>query len=132
MAGVPSSEAVTRGIRVHVDSAYVPERSQPARGEWFFAYRIRISNESERTVQLISRHWVITDAEGRTQEVRGPGVVGEQPILAPGDSHEYTSACPLATSFGTMHGTYEMVADDGEGFGVEIAPFALGEPYSIN
>jgi len=129
---VPSSEAVTRGIRVQVESAYVPERSQPAQGEWFFAYRIRISNESRATVRLISRHWVITDAEGRVQEVRGPGVVGEQPVLAPGEAFEYTSACPLPTSFGTMHGSYEMIGDDGRGFGVEIAPFALGEPYSIN
>lgn len=129
---MPSSEAVTRGIRVQVESAYVPERSQPAQGEWFFAYRIRISNESRATVRLISRHWVITDAEGRVQEVRGPGVVGEQPVLAPGEAFEYTSACPLPTSFGTMHGSYEMIGDDGRGFGVEIAPFALGEPYSIN
>jgi ApaG protein len=124
---MPSSEAITRGIRVAVASTYLAERSDPAEGEWFFAYRVRISNESPRTVQLISRHWVITDADGHVEEVRGPGVIGEQPVLHPGATHEYTSFCPLPTPFGTMHGTYHMVTPDGEAFDVTIAPFALGD-----
>jgi ApaG protein len=124
--------ATTRGIRVEVESTFVPERSDPAEKRWFFAYKIRISNEGSETVQLISRHWIITDGDGDAEEVRGPGVVGKQPTLKPGDSFEYTSACPLGTSFGTMHGTYQMVTENGEQFDVQIAPFALAEPYAIN
>ena len=99
------SEAVTHGVRVSVRARFVPERSNPGDGEWFFAYSIEITNESDRTVQLLSRHWIITDADGKVEEVRGPGVVGQQPILGPGQSFEYTSACPLITSFGVMQGT---------------------------
>jgi ApaG protein len=124
---MPSSEALTRGIRVVVASTYLVERSDPTEGEWYFAYHVTISNESERTVQLISRHWIITDADGHVDEVRGPGVIGEQPVLAPGARHEYTSYCPLGTPFGTMHGTYRMITPDGMAFDVEIAPFALGD-----
>lgn len=127
-----SSEAVTRGIRVHVASQYVPERSDPANREWFFVYRVRIANESNESAQLISRHWVITDADGDIEEVRGPGVVGEQPVLGPGQSFEYTSACPLPTSFGTMHGSYQMVTRTGERFDAEIAPFTLAEPNAVH
>jgi ApaG protein len=129
---VPTSDCVTRGVRVQVESRFVEERSNIAEGRWFFAYTITIANESETTVQLISRHWVITDANGVEQEVRGPGVVGKQPILQPGESFEYTSFCPLGTSFGTMHGTYQMASRDSESFDAVIAPFALGETYSIN
>jgi ApaG protein len=129
---VPRSEAITRGIQVEVESVYVPDRSDPAEGEWFFAYHVRITNRSAEPVQLLSRHWIITDADGEVEEVRGPGVIGEQPVILPGESHEYTSACPLGTSFGTMHGTYQMVGKNGQRFDVEIAPFALGEPHSIN
>ena len=129
---MPTSEAVTQGIRVSVESTFHPERSNPVSGEWFFSYRIRIANEGDQTVQLLNRHWTITDSDGQVQEVRGPGVVGQQPFLAGGESFEYTSFCPLTTSFGTMHGTYEMERADGSRFDVEIAPFALGEPYSIN
>jgi ApaG protein len=129
---VPTSEAVTQGIRVQVESSYAPRQSRPSHEEWFFVYRVRITNESSRTVQLVSRHWIITDAHGNVQEVRGPGVVGQQPILPPGGSHDYSSSCPLRTPFGTMHGTYRMVVDGGGAFDAEIAPFALGEPYSIN
>ncbi len=117
---------------MEVESVFVPERSDPAGKRWFFAYTIRITNEGCETAQLISRHWIITDGDGDAEEVRGPGVVGKQPVLAPGDSFEYTSACPLATNFGTMHGTYQMITEGGERFDVEIAPFALGEPYAIN
>ena len=126
------SEACSHGIRVQVRSQFVPERSAPSRGHYFFAYRIRIQNESERQVQLISRHWLITDAHGRTEEVQGPGVVGEQPTLAPGQAFEYSSACPLATPFGSMRGSYQMLDAQGEEFEAEIAPFRLAEPYAIN
>jgi ApaG protein len=126
------SEARTNGICISVESRYVPERSRPHDRYWFFAYTIRIVNEGSVTTQLLGRHWVITDADGRVQEVRGAGVVGKQPILDPGESFEYTSFCPLETPFGTMSGTYDMVTNDGRRFEAEIAPFALGEPYSIN
>ncbi|HTF35551.1 MAG TPA: Co2+/Mg2+ efflux protein ApaG [Myxococcota bacterium] len=129
---MPSSEAVTKGIRVEVTSRYVAERSAPEDGEWFFAYTVRISNEGSQTVQLLSRHWIITDAEGRRQEVKGPGVVGEQPTLRPGESFEYTSACPLGTSIGAMQGTYQMVTPAGERFDAQIAAFTLSEPYAMN
>ena len=129
---VASSEAVTQGIKVQVESSYLPTRSQPDQGEWLFAYRVRITNESSRTAQLVSRHWIITDGQGRIEEVRGKGVVGEQPILKPGESFEYTSGCPLHTSSGTMQGTYQMMTDAGEMFDVEIAPFSLSEPFAIN
>jgi ApaG protein len=127
-----TSEATTRGIHIRVRSQYVPDRSDPARSQFFFAYTVQISNDGNETAQLISRHWIITDAHGHTEEVKGPGVVGEQPTLAPGESFEYTSACPLTTPFGTMHGTYQMVTPGGEHFDAEIAPFVLSEPHSIN
>jgi ApaG protein len=129
---MPTSEALTRGIRVQVDSQHDANRSDADNEQWFFAYSIRISNEGDETVQLISRHWIITDANGEVEEIRGPGVVGEQPVLKPGQSFEYSSGCPLGTSFGTMHGTYQMVTEDGQQFDVEIAPFALSLPYAIN
>jgi ApaG protein len=114
---------------VEVRSQYVAERSAPAERRYFFAYTVRISNEGTSVVQLVSRHWTITDQHGRIEEVRGPGVVGEQPVLGPGESFEYTSACPLTTPFGTMHGTYEMVrTGDGARFDAEIAAFALEAP----
>jgi len=127
-----SSEATTRGIRIRVQSAYVPERSTPDQNQWFFIYTVHIANEGHETAQLMTRHWIITDAEGRVREVKGPGVVGEQPVLRPGESFEYTSACPLETPFGTMHGTYQMVTPNGERFDAEIAAFSLGEPNAIN
>ena len=127
-----SSEAVTHNIRVEVESQYAPEHSQPFQNHWFFYYSVRITNEGEETVQLLSRHWVITDATCHQEEVRGPGVVGEQPVLAPGESFQYTSGCPLRTSAGVMRGTYQMVTADGMHFDVEIAPFALNEPYTIH
>jgi ApaG protein len=123
---------VTHNIRVEVESQYAPEHSQPFQNHWFFYYSVRITNEGDETVQLLSRHWIITDASCRQEEVRGPGVVGEQPVLAPGESFQYTSGCPLRTSAGVMHGTYQMVTADGLHFDVEIAPFALTEPYTIH
>ncbi|MDX1388392.1 MAG: Co2+/Mg2+ efflux protein ApaG [Acidobacteriota bacterium] len=126
------SEAVTRGIRVGVEARYVPERSEPEQQRWFFVYRVRITNESDERVQLISRHWIITDAVGEVEEVKGPGVVGAQPVLDPGTDFEYTSFCPLPTPFGSMRGTYQMMTEQGEEFDVTIATFALNEPLSIN
>ena len=126
------SEAVTNNVRVEVESQYAPEHSQPFQNQWFFYYTVRITNEGDGTVQLLSRHWIIADATRQTEEVRGPGVVGEQPVLAPGESFQYTSGCPLKTSTGAMHGTYQMVTEDGEHFDVEIAPFALHEPYTVH
>jgi ApaG protein len=127
-----TSEAVTRGVVVHVESTYIPERSDPFGNRWFFAYRIRISNGGDETVQLINRHWIITDANGRVEEVKGPGVVGQQPILEPGESFEYTSFCPLETPFGTMQGSYQMTAESGVSFDAEIAEFSLSEPMTVN
>jgi ApaG protein len=123
-----TSEATTKSIRVRVESRYDPGRSRPDQSQWFFLYTVSITNEGPDTVQLISRHWVITDAIGKVQEVRGPGVVGNQPVLAPGQSFQYTSGCPLTMPFGTMHGTYQMVNQRNEEFDIEIAQFALAEP----
>lgn len=127
-----SSEAVTNNVRVEVESQYAADRSQPFQSHWFFHYTVRISNEGEETVQLLSRHWIITDGTGRVEEKRGPGVVGEQPVLAPGETFEYTSACQLKTSTGSMRGTYQMVTENGTHFDVEIAPFMLAEPYTVH
>jgi ApaG protein len=125
-----SSEATTRNIRVRVHAQYDPGRSSPQQSQWFFLYTVSVTNEGRDTVQLMSRHWVITDAMGKVEEVQGPGVVGKQPVLAPGQSFEYTSGCPLTTPFGSMHGTYQMVNQAAEKFDIEIAPFTLTEPYS--
>ena len=124
------SEAVTRNVRVHVESEFAPGRSSPAENKWFFLYTIRITNESAETVQLLSRHWIITDAMGEVREVKGPGVVGKQPVLEPGESFEYTSGCDLTTPFGTMRGTYQMVSSEREDFEIEIPAFTLTEPYT--
>ena len=127
-----SSTATTRGILIRVETELDDGRSMPEQGKWFYLYTVSISNESEETVQLMSRHWVITDGDGQLEEVRGPGVVGYQPTLEPGQSFEYTSGCPLPTPFGSMHGTYQMVTADGETFDAEIAPFELSQPYLVN
>ena len=126
------SDTTTHGVRVEVRSAYLPERSSPGDSQYLFAYRIRITNAGEETVQLLSRHWIITDGDGRTEHVRGPGVVGEQPVLEPGGSFEYTSFCPLPTPIGSMHGSYQMVAAGGGRFDAEIAPFSLAVPNALN
>jgi len=129
---VSTSEATTKGIRIRVQSRYIPERSEPEQSQWLFAYHVQIINEGAETAQLVSRHWIITDANGKIEEVKGPGVIGKQPVLQPGDAFEYTSFCPLPTSFGTMHGTYQMVTPGGTRFDAEIAPFSLAEPHAIN
>lgn len=126
-----TSEAMTQGVRVRVKAQYDPTRSRPQQNQWFFLYTVQISNEGSVTVQLLSRHWIITDATGHVEEVRGPGVVGELPVLAPGQSFEYTSGCPLTTPFGTMHGTYQMITTEGERFDAQIAAFTLSEPHAL-
>ena len=127
------SEQVTRGVRVTVESFYVPGRSTPERAYYFFAYRVFIENEGDTTVQLLTRHWVITNADGEAKEVRGPGVIGQQPVLEPGESFEYTSFCPLPTPVGAMNGSYQMVDQDtNEAFDAIIAPFTLAVPGSLH
>jgi ApaG protein len=126
------SEAVTHNVSVEVLSQYSAENSQPQHGEWVFQYTVRITNQGAETVQLISRHWIITDAAQDVSEVKGPGVVGEQPVLAPGESFQYSSWCPLKTPMGTMRGTYRMVRTSGEQFDIEIAPFALKARYTVH
>ena len=126
------SDATTRGIRVQVKAEYVPGQSAPERGQYFFAYRVRISNSGEEAAQLVSRRWMITDGEGKVQVVEGAGVVGEQPVLTPGASFEYTSFCPLSTPYGTMHGVYRMMTPAGAEFEATIAPFTLAVPHSLN
>lgn len=127
-----SSDALTRGIAVHVEPRFDPSRSAPESSQWFFLYTVTIQNRGSETVQLLSRHWVITDAAGRVEEVRGPGVVGEQPVLAPGESFEYTSGCPLTTDVGKMEGSYQMVTASGDSFEAVIAPFTLCEPGTVH
>jgi ApaG protein len=127
-----SSEAVTHGIRVRVESAYAPTRSNPAQNQWFFIYTVTISNERNDTVQLLTRHWSVTDGTGHVEQIKGPGVVGEQPTLAPGESFEYTSGCPLGTPFGVMEGAYQMIASNGESFDARVAPFTLSERYRVH
>jgi ApaG protein len=125
------SDTTTRGVRVQVDVRYVPDQSEPGKS-WFFAYTVTVENVGDRPVRLWSRHWIITDATGRQQNVKGLGVVGQQPRLMPGERHTYTSACPMPTSMGTMHGTYQMVTDEGDRFDAEIAPFTLADPLTLN
>ena len=126
------SDTTTRGIRVQVDSFYEAERSSPQESYYFFVYQVRISNVGREAAQLISREWFITDANGDTQRVQGPGVVGEQPVLAPGEQFEYTSFCPLSTPVGSMRGSYHMVLESGASFEAEIAAFSLAVPNSVN
>lgn len=121
----PISQAVTNNIRVEVLCRHVPEHSRPAEDEWVFEYTVRITNQGQDTVQLLSRHWIITDALERIREVKGAGVVGEQPVIAPDESFTYSSWCPLNTPIGMMQGTYQMIRVSGERFNIDIAPFAL-------
>lgn len=121
-------EATTRDIRVTVRPHYLPDQSKPEKSEYVWAYKVRIENRGDVAVQLRSRHWRITDALGRKQEVKGPGVVGQTPRLKPGESFEYTSGTPLSTSSGIMGGTYQMVSDTGENFDIEIPTFSLDTP----
>jgi ApaG protein len=122
--------AITRDIEVTVAPQFLPDRSDPDDSRYFWAYTIEISNHGRLSVQLTARHWVITDANGRSEEVKGPGVVGEQPILTPGTSFRYTSGCPLSTPSGIMKGLYRMVNEEGEVFDVTIPAFSLDSPYA--
>ncbi len=124
-------EAVTRGIRIRVTPQYLEDQSTPDEGEFFWAYTVDIANESEETVQLRSRVWRITDGHGRTEEVRGPGVVGETPVIQPGNAFSYTSGCPLRTPSGIMVGSYQMVDEKGKLFDVEIPAFSLDSPFAL-
>ena len=121
-----------RGIRVQVRSEYLPEPSNPSEKRYVFAYHIRISNEGRRSAKLLTRHWIITDAETHVQEVRGDGVIGEQPLLAPGEFFEYTSGTVLETAVGSMHGSYGMIDEAGDRFETPIPAFTLAIPRVLN
>ena len=127
-----SSQAITHGVRVQVEPEYLPEQSSPEQGLWVHAYTITITNQGAATVQLLSRHWIITNAHGVEEHVKGPGVVGQQPVLKKGETFSYSSGCPLDTAMGTMHGTFQMVREDGTRFDAVVAPFTLAEPYALN
>ena len=120
--------ATTDGVTVRVAVSYLPEQSEPQRGRWFWAYHIRIENESDRTIQLLTRHWIITDGRGARHSVEGEGVVGEQPVIAPGASFDYVSGCPLQTPTGAMQGSYRLIREDGQAFDAAIPRFALLAP----
>lgn len=127
--------ATTLGVRVSVTSRWLPERSDPARHAWLFTYEIKIENVGEDVVQLVSRHWVIENALGKIEEVRGPGVVGETPVLGPGEGFIYQSFCPLDTQVGSMRGTFQMRTLSGEGaatFDAEVPHFTLFVPSALN
>ena len=126
------SDMVTNGVRIQVQPEFLSDQSDPTAGIWLHAYHVTIGNEGSQPVQLLSRHWIITNGRGEVEHVRGPGVVGHQPVLGPGESFRYTSGCPMNTPVGTMHGTYQMVRDDGFQFDAEIAPFTLSEPFALN
>jgi len=119
----------TRSLTVTVEPSYLEEQSSPADGQYVWAYRVRIENHGVHTVQLLRRHWRITDALGRLKEVKGPGVVGEQPVLRPGDAYEYTSGTPLTTPSGIMSGSYQMESESGEHFDIVIPAFSLDSPH---
>lgn len=121
-------EAETRGITVRVAVSYLAEQSAPANGRWFWSYHIRIENGGPKSVQLLSRHWLISDGRGALHEVRGEGVVGEMPLIAPGASFDYVSGCPLGTASGAMEGSYRMVDEDGDAFDIVIPKFPLIGP----
>lgn len=120
--------ATTGGVTVRVSVSYLPEQSEPARGRWFWAYHVRIENDGPAAVQLLTRHWIITDGRGSRHSVEGEGVVGEQPLIEPGASYDYVSGCPLATSTGAMQGSYRMVGAGGEAFDAAIPRFPLLAP----
>lgn len=124
-------EAVTEGVRVRVEPEYMEEQSSPEEGYFFWSYTVEISNDGETAVQLRSRLWQITDAEGRREEVRGPGVVGQTPKIDPGETFTYTSGCPLRTSSGIMVGSYQMVDEEGRLFDVAVPAFSLDSPFSV-
>lgn len=121
----------THGVQIEVEPTYLPERSSPEQNYYYFAYQVRIKNLGEVKTKLMSRHWIITDGNGKVHEVNGPGVVGEQPELGPGEEFEYTSFCPLQTPRGNMRGSYHMVADNGERYDVRIPLFFLRTDVAV-
>lgn len=127
----PVYEARTRDILVRVAPAYMAEQSQPEEGQWLWSYVVEIENHGTETVTLMSRHWIITDGLNRVEEVKGPGVVGEQPVLGPREAFRYNSGCPLTTPSGSMRGTYQMVTEAGDAFDVEIPAFSLHLPGAL-
>lgn len=131
-ASLPMSTTTTDGIRVTVKPAYWPERSAPESGHFAFMYTVEIFNSGKEPAQLKSRHWVITDGNGKVEEVRGEGVVGKQPRLAPGERFEYTSWAMLRTPFGTMRGSYEMQRANGQSFDAQISEFTLTQPHALH
>jgi ApaG protein len=131
-AGAYTSDTTTRGIRIQVTSTYLSDRSSPKDSQYLFAYHVKISNTGTETAQLVSREWIITSSEGDVERVKGPGVVGEKPVLQPGGAFEYTSYCPLKTNVGSMQGSYQMVTAGGERFDAQIAPFTLAVPNALN
>ena len=130
--GVRTSDTTTRGIRIEIHSEFLAERSSPREEQYLFQYHVRISNVGTETAQLVSREWIITNADGEVERVKGPGVVGEKPVLAPGAHFEYTSFCPLKTSVGSMQGSYQMVTQDGTTFDAAISAFTLAVPRSLH
>ncbi len=118
----------TRGVTVRVSVSYLAEQSLPERGRWFWSYHIRIENDAAQAVQLLTRHWIITDGRGARHSVEGEGVVGEKPLIEPGASYDYVSGCPLQTPTGSMQGAYRMIGEDGQTFEVAIPKFALTAP----
>ena len=119
-------------IRVDVQSEFLPEQSDEAGNRWVFAYHVRIHNDGDQSARLLTRHWIITDGEDRTQEVHGEGVIGEQPDIGPGQTFEYTSGAVLETSVGSMRGSYQMLAEDGTCFDATIEPFTLAPPHALH
>jgi len=126
------SEESRYRIDVSVTPQFLPEQSQPEQNRYAFAYRVTIENNGELTAQLLSRHWIITDGDGQVQEVRGAGVIGQQPVIAPGESHVYTSGTLMTSRVGTMQGSYQMLAEDGHTFDAIIAPFRLAVPGALH
>lgn len=126
---VMTFEAVTDGIRVAVQSYFLEDQSEPSENQYVWAYRIKIINESENSVQLMARQWTIINGDGQTKKVEGEGVIGEQPIILPGQYYVYTSGTPLSTTTGFMHGKYEMQDENGDHFFIEIPNFSLDSPY---
>jgi len=117
---------------VDVVPRFLPKQSEPDEGRYLFAYTVTVRNTGDVAAQLLSRHWIITDADGQVEEVRGPGVVGEQPLLQPGQAFQYTSGCPLPTPVGSMHGSYQCIAEDGTAFEVPIPEFVLSAPRALH
>ena len=127
-----TQETCMHNFDVNVETTYIPSESDPSSARYIFAYTITIINNGEKPAKLLNRHWVITDSNGKVQEVRGEGVVGEQPYIKPGQGFQYTSGTMLETPFGVMHGAYEMIGDNGENFDAEVKPFTLATPTLLH